>query len=56
MPVGGVVSGLRGLFLDLGPLREYRDYRIVYFGQLVSNVGASSDSKNGRRRFRLAIR
>ena len=29
----------RSLLLDLGPLRLYRDYRIIFFGQLVNNIG-----------------
>lgn len=33
------MSGLRSLLLDVEPLRQYRDFRIVYFGQLVSNIG-----------------
>jgi len=33
------VSGIRSLLLDIEPLRRYRDFRIVYFGQLVSNTG-----------------
>ena len=33
------MSGLRGLLLDIEPLRLYRDFRIVYFGQIVSNTG-----------------
>ncbi|MBM4407887.1 MAG: MFS transporter [Chloroflexi bacterium] len=33
------MSGIRSLLLDIEPLRRYRDFRIVYFGQLVSNTG-----------------
>jgi MFS family permease len=33
------VSRRRSILLDLGPLREFRDFRIVWLGQLVSNVG-----------------
>ena len=33
------MSGLRSLLLDIEPLRRYRDFRIVYFGLMASNIG-----------------
>lgn len=29
----------RGLLVDLTPLREHRDYRLLWFGQVVSGMG-----------------
>jgi MFS family permease len=33
------MSGLRGILLDLRPLRRHRDFRILLFGQLASGFG-----------------
>jgi hypothetical protein len=33
------MTGLRGLLLDIGPLRQYRDFRVVFIGGLINNIG-----------------
>lgn len=37
-----MLSRLRGLALDVSPLRESRDYRLLFAGQVVSNLGTQA--------------
>jgi MFS family permease len=38
--IGRAGSAIRGLALDLSPLRESRDYRFLWFGELISSTGS----------------
>ncbi len=33
------VNRLRGLIVDTGPLRRHRDFRLIWTGQVISNIG-----------------
>ena len=38
-PTGGSSRRLRRIFLDTTPLREHREFRLLWFGQVVSGMG-----------------
>ncbi|HEX6512070.1 MAG TPA: hypothetical protein VF157_07225 [Chloroflexota bacterium] len=31
---------LRGLSVDLEPVREFRDFRLIFYGQIVNEMGS----------------
>jgi MFS family permease len=37
-----VLSLLRRIALDISPVRESRDYRLLFFGQVISNIGTQA--------------
>ena len=37
--LGRAASAIRGLAIDLSPLKRSRDFRVLWFGQLISLIG-----------------